>query len=188
MFIWSIIKAAVITVSATRVSVEPGSDSSSDLIVSKDFQYVYQLSRGCCWPRHPSFQSNDKDSMLNHFVLHSSILTETYYVQCKCEKMMLLGFSISLTIQNGGIQWLHLTTLFICQVCWMLMTWITAFIPPAVCLQMLGMLCACVVLCRRSHDPAYELLVTTNSYAWRPTKHSEKQRSVTGHVHSRFQL
>uniref|UniRef100_A0A8C6NJF0 Tetraspanin n=1 Tax=Nothobranchius furzeri TaxID=105023 RepID=A0A8C6NJF0_NOTFU len=31
--------------------------------------------------------------------------------------------------------------------------------------QMLGMLCACVVLCRRSHDPAYELLVTTNSYA-----------------------
>lgn len=86
MFIWSIIKAAVITVSATRVSVEPGSDSSSDLIVSKDFQYVYQLSRGCCWPRHPSFQSNDKDSMLNHFVLHSSILTETYYVQCKVWK------------------------------------------------------------------------------------------------------
>uniref|UniRef100_A0A673BMF1 Tetraspanin 3b n=1 Tax=Sphaeramia orbicularis TaxID=375764 RepID=A0A673BMF1_9TELE len=32
-------------------------------------------------------------------------------------------------------------------------------------IQMLGMLCACVVLCRRSHDPAYELLVTTNSYA-----------------------
>ncbi|XP_056881203.1 tetraspanin-3-like isoform X2 [Takifugu flavidus] len=31
--------------------------------------------------------------------------------------------------------------------------------------QMLGMLCACVVLCRRTHDPAYELLVTTNSYA-----------------------
>lgn len=37
---------------------------------------------------------------------------------------------------------------------------------PAVPVQMLGMLCACVVLCRRSHDPAYELLVTTNSYAW----------------------
>ncbi|KAI4872990.1 hypothetical protein NFI96_023658 [Prochilodus magdalenae] len=28
-------------------------------------------------------------------------------------------------------------------------------------IQMLGLLCACVVLCRRSHDPAYELLVST---------------------------
>lgn len=27
--------------------------------------------------------------------------------------------------------------------------------------QMLGLLCACVVLCRRGHDPAYELLVST---------------------------
>lgn len=41
------------------------------------------------------------------------------------------------------------------------------FSAPActVSFQMLGMLCACVVLCRRTHDPAYELLVTTNSYA-----------------------
>ncbi|XP_067256922.1 tetraspanin-3b isoform X2 [Chanodichthys erythropterus] len=28
-------------------------------------------------------------------------------------------------------------------------------------IQMLGLLCACVVLCRRGHDPAYELLVST---------------------------
>uniref|UniRef100_A0A8C7WL86 Tetraspanin n=1 Tax=Oncorhynchus mykiss TaxID=8022 RepID=A0A8C7WL86_ONCMY len=32
-------------------------------------------------------------------------------------------------------------------------------------IQMLGMLCACVVLCRRGHDPAYELLVTGATYA-----------------------
>lgn len=46
---------------------------------------------------------------------------------------------------------------------------------PSLCLQMLGMLCACVVLCRRSHDPAYELLVTTNSYAWMRHSRSEKK-------------
>uniref|UniRef100_A0A673MVX1 Tetraspanin n=1 Tax=Sinocyclocheilus rhinocerous TaxID=307959 RepID=A0A673MVX1_9TELE len=28
-------------------------------------------------------------------------------------------------------------------------------------IQMLGLLCACVVLCRRGHDPAYELLIST---------------------------
>ncbi|KAB0374174.1 hypothetical protein FD755_014430, partial [Muntiacus reevesi] len=27
-------------------------------------------------------------------------------------------------------------------------------------IQLLGMLCACLVLCRRSRDPAYELLIT----------------------------
>ncbi|XP_016319021.1 tetraspanin-3-like isoform X3 [Sinocyclocheilus anshuiensis] len=27
--------------------------------------------------------------------------------------------------------------------------------------EMLGLLCACVVLCRRGHDPAYELLIST---------------------------
>ncbi|KAJ8417337.1 hypothetical protein AAFF_G00285640 [Aldrovandia affinis] len=32
-------------------------------------------------------------------------------------------------------------------------------------IQMLGMLCACVVLCRRGRDPAYELLVTGGTYA-----------------------
>uniref|UniRef100_A0A7N6A0A0 Tetraspanin-3 n=1 Tax=Anabas testudineus TaxID=64144 RepID=A0A7N6A0A0_ANATE len=32
-------------------------------------------------------------------------------------------------------------------------------------IQMLGMLCACVVLCRRSRDPAYELLITGGTYA-----------------------
>ncbi|KAG5273177.1 hypothetical protein AALO_G00148520 [Alosa alosa] len=32
-------------------------------------------------------------------------------------------------------------------------------------IQMLGMLCACVVLCRRRRDPAYELLVTGGTYA-----------------------
>ncbi|KAM6980027.1 tetraspanin-3-like [Aplochiton taeniatus] len=32
-------------------------------------------------------------------------------------------------------------------------------------IQMLGMLCACVVLCRRSQDPAYKLLVSTNTDA-----------------------
>lgn len=37
MFIGNIIKAAVISVSTNRVSVQPGADSSSDLIVSKDF-------------------------------------------------------------------------------------------------------------------------------------------------------
>lgn len=42
-----------------------------------------------------------------------------------------------------------------------------SFLPD----QMLGMLCACVVLCRRTHDPAYELLVTTNSYAWKRPGH-----------------
>lgn len=43
----------------------------------------------------------------------------------------------------------------------------SSFLPN----QMLGMLCACVVLCRRTHDPAYELLVTTNSYAWKKPSH-----------------
>lgn len=43
----------------------------------------------------------------------------------------------------------------------------SSFLPD----QMLGMLCACVVLCRRTHDPAYELLVTTNSYAWKRPGH-----------------
>ena len=28
-------------------------------------------------------------------------------------------------------------------------------------IQLLGMLCACFVLCRRSRDPAYELLITS---------------------------
>ncbi|XP_029008534.1 tetraspanin-3 [Betta splendens] len=32
-------------------------------------------------------------------------------------------------------------------------------------IQMLGMLCACVVLCRRSRDPAYELLITGGTIA-----------------------
>jgi len=32
-------------------------------------------------------------------------------------------------------------------------------------IQMLGMLCACVVLCKRSRDPAYELLITGGTYA-----------------------
>lgn len=32
-------------------------------------------------------------------------------------------------------------------------------------IQMLGMLCACVVLCRWSRDPAYELLITGGTYA-----------------------
>lgn len=32
-------------------------------------------------------------------------------------------------------------------------------------IQMLGMLCACVVLCRRSRDPAYELLITGGTRA-----------------------
>ncbi|KAM9376321.1 tetraspanin-3 [Pholidichthys leucotaenia] len=32
-------------------------------------------------------------------------------------------------------------------------------------IQMLGMLCACVVLCRRSRDPTYELLVTGGTHA-----------------------
>uniref|UniRef100_A0A8I4A121 Tetraspanin n=1 Tax=Callithrix jacchus TaxID=9483 RepID=A0A8I4A121_CALJA len=30
---------------------------------------------------------------------------------------------------------------------------------------LLGMLCACIVLCRRSRDPAYELLITGGTYA-----------------------
>ncbi|CAB1323183.1 unnamed protein product [Coregonus sp. 'balchen'] len=32
-------------------------------------------------------------------------------------------------------------------------------------IQVFGMLCACVVLCRRSRDPAYELLMTGGTYA-----------------------
>ncbi|TNN57022.1 Tetraspanin-3 [Liparis tanakae] len=32
-------------------------------------------------------------------------------------------------------------------------------------MQMLGMLCACIVLCRRARDPAYELLITGATYA-----------------------
>uniref|UniRef100_A0A3B1J2A1 Tetraspanin n=1 Tax=Astyanax mexicanus TaxID=7994 RepID=A0A3B1J2A1_ASTMX len=32
-------------------------------------------------------------------------------------------------------------------------------------IQMLGMLCACVVLCRRGRDPAYELLISGGTYA-----------------------
>ncbi|XP_070762734.1 tetraspanin-3 isoform X2 [Enoplosus armatus] len=32
-------------------------------------------------------------------------------------------------------------------------------------IQMLGMLCACVVLCRRSRGPTYELLITGGTYA-----------------------
>ncbi|XP_042553699.1 tetraspanin-3 [Dipodomys merriami] len=32
-------------------------------------------------------------------------------------------------------------------------------------IQLLGMLCACVVLCRRSRDPSYELLITGGTYA-----------------------
>lgn len=31
--------------------------------------------------------------------------------------------------------------------------------------QLLGMLCACIVLCRRSRDPAYELLIIGGTYA-----------------------
>lgn len=31
--------------------------------------------------------------------------------------------------------------------------------------QLLGMLCACIVLCRRSRDPAYELLIAGGTYA-----------------------
>ncbi|XP_015265858.1 PREDICTED: tetraspanin-3 [Gekko japonicus] len=31
--------------------------------------------------------------------------------------------------------------------------------------SLLGMLCACIVLCRRSRDPAYELLITGGTYA-----------------------
>lgn len=58
----------------------------------------------------------------------------------------------------------------------------------AVCLQMLGMLCACVVLCRRSHDPAYELLVTTNSYAWRMQPANKTLRKSTGASQDMFTL
>lgn len=32
-------------------------------------------------------------------------------------------------------------------------------------IQLLGMLCACIVLCRRARDPAYELLITGGTYA-----------------------
>ncbi|OWK51619.1 Tetraspanin-3 [Lonchura striata] len=32
-------------------------------------------------------------------------------------------------------------------------------------IQLLGMLCACIVLCRRSRDPAYELLIAGGTYA-----------------------
>ena len=32
-------------------------------------------------------------------------------------------------------------------------------------IQLLGMLCACIVLYRRSRDPAYELLITGGVYA-----------------------
>lgn len=32
-------------------------------------------------------------------------------------------------------------------------------------IQLLGMLCACIVLCRRTRDPAYELLITGATYA-----------------------
>uniref|UniRef100_A0A8C5Y9S8 Tetraspanin-3 n=1 Tax=Microcebus murinus TaxID=30608 RepID=A0A8C5Y9S8_MICMU len=32
-------------------------------------------------------------------------------------------------------------------------------------IQLLGMLCACIVLCRRSRNPAYELLITGGTYA-----------------------
>lgn len=32
-------------------------------------------------------------------------------------------------------------------------------------IQMLGMLCSCMVLCRRTRDPAYELLITGGTYA-----------------------
>nr|XP_033784678.1 tetraspanin-3-like [Geotrypetes seraphini] len=32
-------------------------------------------------------------------------------------------------------------------------------------IQLLGMLCACIVLCRRSRDPVYELLITGGTYA-----------------------
>ncbi|XP_018423149.1 PREDICTED: tetraspanin-3 isoform X2 [Nanorana parkeri] len=32
-------------------------------------------------------------------------------------------------------------------------------------IQLLGMLCACIVLCRRTRDPAYELLITGGTYA-----------------------
>uniref|UniRef100_A0A4W2E8G0 Tetraspanin 3 n=1 Tax=Bos indicus x Bos taurus TaxID=30522 RepID=A0A4W2E8G0_BOBOX len=32
-------------------------------------------------------------------------------------------------------------------------------------IQLLGMLCACIVLCRRSRDPAYELLIIGGAYA-----------------------
>uniref|UniRef100_A0A8C5Q880 Tetraspanin n=1 Tax=Leptobrachium leishanense TaxID=445787 RepID=A0A8C5Q880_9ANUR len=32
-------------------------------------------------------------------------------------------------------------------------------------IQLLGMLCACTVLCRRTRDPAYELLITGGTYA-----------------------
>lgn len=54
----------------------------------------------------------------------------------------------------------------------------SSFLHHPCCLfQMLGMLCACVVLCRRTHDPAYELLVTTNSYAWKRPQPSKRQHS-----------
>ncbi|KAM8957776.1 tetraspanin-3-like [Lycaon pictus] len=33
-------------------------------------------------------------------------------------------------------------------------------------IQLLGMLCGCIVLCRRSRDPAYELLITGGTYTW----------------------
>lgn len=55
-------------------------------------------------------------------------------------------------------------------------------------IQMLGMLCACVVLCRRSHDPAYELLVTTNSYAWRMQPANKTLRKSTGASQDMFTL
>ncbi|KFO37960.1 Tetraspanin-3 [Fukomys damarensis] len=37
--------------------------------------------------------------------------------------------------------------------------------PECIAVQLLGMLCACIVLCRRSRDPAYELLITGGTYA-----------------------
>ncbi|XP_075438224.1 tetraspanin-3-like, partial [Ascaphus truei] len=32
-------------------------------------------------------------------------------------------------------------------------------------IQLLGMLCACIVLCRKTRDPAYELLLVGGTYA-----------------------
>ncbi|XP_057579500.1 tetraspanin-3 isoform X2 [Hippopotamus amphibius kiboko] len=37
--------------------------------------------------------------------------------------------------------------------------------PSDLYAELLGMLCACIVLCRRSRDPAYELLITGGTYA-----------------------
>lgn len=77
MFIGSIINAAIISVCT---------DSSFDLIVSKDFCCVEQLSRAAADQETP-------DGVDSHLMLHSGTLIRTHYASCMCEKMMLLGLT-----------------------------------------------------------------------------------------------